>query len=156
MSWDKDIPADERKFYKVTRFSPDTCGCVMEYAWDTRTAEADRKHLPADIVHACPAHAHHCAKGKDVCAHHEEVVKENQDKNLAVAHLLECLDDEHCHCIKDDDGNEHRVFKREPRFSFNEKRELVLELDKDVPAGHRRELGTRLKERFAGRKIHLK
>lgn len=69
----------------ITRWSPDTCKCVIEYSWDSELSEDDRTHDFHKVVNKCPDH--------DGIEDHEEVhdhVKsENQSKNLVVAQLLE-------------------------------------------------------------------
>ncbi len=39
----------------LTRWRPDTCGCVIEYEWDDAEAEEARQHVPKKID-ACPDH----------------------------------------------------------------------------------------------------
>lgn len=39
----------------LTRWRPDTCGCVIEYEWDSDDAEETRVHTPVKID-ACPDH----------------------------------------------------------------------------------------------------
>ena len=41
----------------TTRWSPDSCGCVLEYAWDTATSEDDRVHTHVNTVAVCVSHA---------------------------------------------------------------------------------------------------
>jgi hypothetical protein len=155
MTWQKGIKPADLKFYKITRFSPDTCGCVLEFAWDSRSSEDGRKHLPADIVHACKHHEHHVKDGKKVEEHHHEVFAENRHKNEVLAHVLENLDEEHVEIVKDTANNDMRQFKKHPRWSFNDKRELVVELD-DVAAGHCKEIASQVGKQFKTRKTHIK
>lgn len=59
---------------KVTRWHPDTCGCVIDYEWDTETTAETRVHTPVSI---------------QACEHHQvntwdEVRAENKRKNDAV------------------------------------------------------------------------
>lgn len=42
---------------KTTRFSPDTCGCVLEYTWDDTLSESQRTHTLSNFVTRCPAHS---------------------------------------------------------------------------------------------------
>ena len=35
---------------KTTRWSPDTCGCVLEYSWDDALPQEARVHVYADTV----------------------------------------------------------------------------------------------------------
>lgn len=64
---------------KVTRWSPDTCGCVLEYQWDTDDPELNRRHtfLPPQVV--CPVHA-----GLPSDRVSTEVLRENRTKNYAL------------------------------------------------------------------------
>lgn len=41
---------------KVTRWSPDTCGCVVEYTWDDAIPEDARAHLYEGHVRKCSRH----------------------------------------------------------------------------------------------------
>lgn len=41
---------------RTTRWSPDTCACVMEYDWDDTQSEDTRVHSFARIVSRCPVH----------------------------------------------------------------------------------------------------
>jgi hypothetical protein len=41
---------------KTTRYSPDTCGCVIEYSWDDSVTEDQRQHTLANYITKCPAH----------------------------------------------------------------------------------------------------
>jgi len=63
---------------KVTRWSPDTCECVIEYEWDDETEENKRVHKPVRIVHDCGVHGL-----KTLKEHHDAVVEENVRKNQA-------------------------------------------------------------------------
>jgi len=40
----------------TTRYSPDTCECVLEYTWDNSTTEANRTHTLKQFVNVCLAH----------------------------------------------------------------------------------------------------
>ena len=98
------------KKIKITRWFPDTCSCALEYSWDPDTTEDERVHTPHKVIDTCPHHDHLRA---DLHGHHAAVQGENSHKNLAIAHALEHLPDEH---------------KQEPLWSFNDKRELELTL----------------------------
>lgn len=68
----------------TTTWSPDTCGCVIEYDWDTDTSEDERVHTVSKIVKECPLH-----KGLDIKTHYVTVLEENTRKNLAVGEIRE-------------------------------------------------------------------
>ena len=42
---------------KTTRYSPDTCQCVLEYTWDDTLSETNRTHTLSNYVNKCSAHA---------------------------------------------------------------------------------------------------
>jgi len=41
---------------QTTRWSPDTCSCVLEYTWDDTQTEATRTHTLSNIINKCSAH----------------------------------------------------------------------------------------------------
>lgn len=62
---------------RLNEWSPDTCGCTLQYAWDDQQSEDKRVHVPVRTVVACPAHG-----GLDRDMHYSAVLHENQSKNL--------------------------------------------------------------------------
>lgn len=42
---------------RTTRWSPDTCGCVLEYDWDDAVSQDARTHTFARVVERCSVHA---------------------------------------------------------------------------------------------------
>lgn len=40
----------------TTRWSPDTCDCVVEYDWDDAEPTNVRKHTLKKMVNTCPLH----------------------------------------------------------------------------------------------------
>lgn len=42
---------------RTTRWSPDTCSCVIEYTWDDTQPEATRTHTLDNYVNRCAAHS---------------------------------------------------------------------------------------------------
>ena len=62
---------------KITRWSPDTCDCVLEYEWDNELSGADRVHTPTNIVKYCEAHS----LVRDKVQHYNFVHEENSRKN---------------------------------------------------------------------------
>jgi len=62
---------------QVTRWSPDTCGCVFEYEWDTE--EEPRVHRFKKLVNRCAVHA--LSPTNESCF--DTVLEENQRKNKA-------------------------------------------------------------------------
>ena len=69
----------------TTRYSPDTCGCVIEYTWDTTVPELSRTHTLSNYVTKCAAHAS-LATDQD---RWNCVFEENPRKNQALQNILE-------------------------------------------------------------------
>ncbi len=42
---------------QVTRWSPDTCQCIIEYAWDSDEPQETRKHTLHQVARKCARHA---------------------------------------------------------------------------------------------------
>ncbi len=63
---------------KITTWHPDTCGCVVEYAWDRSSKEDERVHHQFSINPCCPQHKHF-----------DDVLAENRRKNEAVTLLTQ-------------------------------------------------------------------
>jgi len=70
---------------KTTRFSPDTCQCVLEYTWDDTVSETNRVHTLSNFVTKCPAHSS-LSTDKD---RWDSVFEENPRKALASQHILD-------------------------------------------------------------------
>ncbi len=68
----------------VTRWSPDTCACVVEYAWDSEVLDKDRVHTLFKIVSKCEAHK--SLSDEDVW---RAVVDENPRKNKTLGLIKE-------------------------------------------------------------------
>jgi hypothetical protein len=78
---------------KRTRWTPDTCGCVLEYEWDDALPVDARVHRAVDAV-PCAIHAsiHQARAARAGEAHrhlHATVVEENRRKNQTLAALAE-------------------------------------------------------------------
>jgi len=67
----------------VTRWSPDTCGCVLEYEWDKTVPAESRVHTFNNLVKKCSDHGS-IPVAKDL---YDVVLGENQMKNLIFAEL---------------------------------------------------------------------
>ena len=144
---------ENRKEINITRWFPDTCSCALEYSWEEGSSEDERVHTPYKVVDTCPHHDHLRA---DLHGHHAAVHGENSHKNLAVAHALEHLPDEHKVVIAEDEkGNKTHWFMYEPQWSFNDKRELELTL-RHVSDEVKAHIAARLKEKFPDRITHVK
>lgn len=64
---------------QITRWSPDTCKCILEYQWDDVIPEDEREHTVYNIVSAC---SEHTGTPQNIF---EEVVELNQAFNAALA-----------------------------------------------------------------------
>ncbi len=73
---------------KVTRWSPDTCECVIDYEWDDEEPVETREITVKTIIKKCPVHAR---RGKASCFN--EVLSENRRKNQAIGFLQEEIPD---------------------------------------------------------------
>lgn len=67
---------------KVTQWSPDTCGCVLEYEWDDSQDENTRTHSFKRVIKACPEHA--ALAGQP---HYDQVRSENTRKNITFGEI---------------------------------------------------------------------
>jgi hypothetical protein len=68
----------------TTRWSPDTCSCVIEYTWDDTVPDNERTHNLSNVVERCPAHE--ALSDNDTFS---TLMDENPRKNIA---LQNCLD----------------------------------------------------------------
>ena len=106
-----------------TKWSPDTCKCVIVYEWDS-DVEADKRihtFVPEDSVE-CEIHA----TTLDVF---EVVMSENQGKNRAIARVLELLPNAYKKGIIDEDGTARDEFIKQPTFSFDKDRKVTIFAD---------------------------
>lgn len=105
-----------------TKWSPDTCSCVVEYEWDDSVSEELREHIPVASI-KCEIH-----KDKET---HEDVylslMAENQTKNIALAEVL-TSNEKLQEVTVDKDGNEVIEFKQgtQPEWEFDQDRNLII------------------------------
>ena len=92
-----------------TLWSPDTCGCQIEYEWDDTVPQDQRTHTVSLIVKACPIHSHHT----DISTHYDDVLGENQSKNKAIGLLVKTF--------KKLDGGQDEI-----KWRFEADRSIVL------------------------------
>lgn len=74
---------------KTTRWSPDTCDCVIEYDWDADLPAEARVHTPSRVVNRCPAHQAQA----DAAAVFTTLLDENPRKNKLLARAMDLLTD---------------------------------------------------------------
>lgn len=63
---------------RVTRWSPDTCGCIVEYEWDDTKPASERTHSFKNAIKLCEYH-----KALSGTKAYDEVSSENTRKNQA-------------------------------------------------------------------------
>lgn len=77
----------------TTRWSPDTCGCELEYSWNTNENENSRRHDFARIVKVCSAHngivPPQTTNPGLLKRIYDAVIEENTRKNQALSVSLE-------------------------------------------------------------------
>lgn len=75
---DPSLPLDQ---LCITRWYPDTCGCVVTFTWDRRSPEDNRRSVP----HRSEAHCkHHESHRGDHHGHAHELWAENRHKNHTI------------------------------------------------------------------------
>lgn len=116
----------------ITRWSPDTCDCIIEYEWDDSVPAEERVHTPTTIVKACSAHV--IVGGPTNAAHgvFSQVHEENTRKNKALNEVLEALPDSEKIKESDVEGNQISKFKIEPKWRFDENRHVEIELPGEI------------------------
>ena len=92
----------------VTTWRPDTCGCVLSYAWDTAADPATRAHTPVSFdASQCGVHA---GLGLDLAAGHTRVLDENPRKNKLYDRAVQwCAANAPSMIATDAEGNQHLV-----------------------------------------------
>jgi len=71
---------------KSTKYSPDTCECIVEYTWDDQVEEANRTHDFSEIKKACPDHA-----GLTGATLYDTLLKENSTKNILRQEIIDSI-----------------------------------------------------------------
>ncbi|MEK7180615.1 MAG: hypothetical protein AAB706_04015 [Patescibacteria group bacterium] len=104
-----------------TLWSPDTCGCQIEYQWDDAVPQDQRTHTISSIVKSCPIHTHHIDKS----AHFGDVLSENQSKNKAIGLLIKIFK-------KLDGGDSEIKWRFEIDRSIVLSHPLLTQVDKDT------------------------
>lgn len=72
---------------KTTRWENDTCGCVVDFTWDTDDPLETRTFTISDVVRACPAHD----KINNKTTHWNTILTENRSKNRVYGKIEELL-----------------------------------------------------------------
>ena len=136
---------------KITRWRPDTCDCELEYEWDDSQSEDVRTHTISNVLKACPAHAGEPDKVK----HYNNVLGENQRKNIVFGKILESVPTATRDKLQED-GSTVKDLKlgKEYKWSFDAQRNLVIDLV-GFTAGEKLEVKT-LSDNLFPNKVKIK
>ncbi len=113
---------------KTTRWSPDTCGCVLEYEWDNALEGSERTHAFKRVVKLCSEHERLGFQGK---AAYDQVKSENTGKNRARGLIMQELSLTH------EDLEKYVWF-------FNESRQLQVSVTLPIAVEKKQEIQARL------------
>lgn len=113
---------------RVTRWSPDTCGCILEYEWDDTKSEDERTHSFKKAVQLCE---HHQALSGSQA--YDGVCSENTRKNQAFGLAKEVKPD-----LEPEDYT----------WSFDDKRKLKAGFLGKLTATERAAVQAKLDEKF--------
>jgi len=69
----------------TTRWSPDTCSCIIEYSWDSTEPESTRTHTLSNFVNVCSFHSGLANN----TTRWNTVLEENPRKNIAYQLILD-------------------------------------------------------------------
>ena len=133
---------------KVTRWSPDTCGCVLEYEWDTALEGSDRIHSFKRVVKLCPEHER---LGLQSQAAYDQVMSENK---LDAAAILPMQVDDGVTGMLTGNNRAWGLIKQELNLAdediekyvwfFNESRQLQASVTQPIAAEKRQEIQAKL------------
>lgn len=112
---------------KVTQWCPDTCGCVLEYAWDDSFPVEERVHTGHRVVTECELHSY----DNDPNTALTILLAENQTKNLVLDKIAQGSAAEDVEII---DGRKKFLEGKEPKWSFDEERNLNVTILKPIDA----------------------
>lgn len=104
---------------KTTRWYPDTCGCILEYQWDTDESVETRKHTFTKISNNCECHIG--LTPQDI---YTQVTSENQMKNKAYDLVLQKVSS--CTVLNED--GKKILDQSKVSYSFDASRKLNLVL----------------------------
>ena len=95
---------------QITRWSPDTCSCIIDYEWDRDLPAISRVHTGKNIVKDCPDHSG-LVEPKDF---YDTILDENQRKNYTRQEIIEALSD-----VRKTDDKGNFIFKEGIDISFS-------------------------------------
>ena len=70
---------------QITRWSPDTCDCIIEYEWDDSIPQDQRTHTLSNYVRKCAAHS---TLASDT-TRYQTVIEENPRKNVGLQTIID-------------------------------------------------------------------
>lgn len=70
---------------KTTKWSPDTCSCIIEYEWNTDDPESTRQHTIARYLQRCALHS----TATSLADLWSKVIEHNTRKNLMYKAVLD-------------------------------------------------------------------
>ena len=138
---------------KITRWSPDTCDCVLEYIWDDALPDDQIVHTPSSVIQRCFGHE----PLPNTQAVFNSVRDENPRKNLSLDEILQNAPNTNWYDIDATTGT--RIFKRGITINWNwsgtaPNRVLTLTFTGiTLTTAQRNNLQTRLNNRFGSNKI---
>ncbi len=129
---------------QTTRWSPDTCGCVVEYQWDDAVSADQRTHAVSNVVTKCAAHA----TTPDHAAHFTKVNDENKRKNLAMKDIIDNF------TILTQTNSDGSVILKDNvvTWTFDANRRLLISVT-GLTANQRNQLQTLVNNRFGADKV---
>ncbi len=133
----------------ITRWSPDTCGCILEYSWDSSVPVENRVHSPEKIVEACPDH-----QGHNIEDHHSIVVGESQMKNRVMGHLFDFVPDHHKKPIFNEKGEiSSHTYIKEPKWHFDKNRKLHVKMHEEISEKSKNDAQSSIEATISGKVI---
>jgi len=122
---------------RVTRWSPDTCGCILEYEWDDAEEETARVLSYKRTIKICPEHS--ALAGKPL---YDQVVSENTRKNITFGEIQKAFP---------------KLEAENYLWSFDKDRVLQVSLTGiDVPQATKQGLQTALDSKFGAGKVRVR
>ena len=129
----------------TTTWSPDTCGCVFEYQWDTDVPPAQRTHNFSRVLKTCSVHVSGLPQEK-----YDAVLEENQRKNKAFG-LIATQDVDFA--IVDEKGNKAPNTEK-LTYSFDAQRNLIITAA-GIKLASKESLTQALNSQFANKKVTI-
>ena len=107
----------------VTRWSPDTCGCVLDFEWDTDDDPASRTHTIKNIIKKCPVH-----QSLSVGDTWDAVQDENKRKNRVLKAIFDNVSSAVEEVVEGGQTVKKLKGNREYKWSFDPDRTLAIDL----------------------------